>query len=138
MKTKILKPLTYIFYLILTINFWNCETEYYDGGKRLVLEGNIVHDSQPLSGARIDVYATESQVDNGYMNVLPNHTYYIDGAIGNSFSDQQGHISMSIPLHKETDTYILVVTANNQVKFYGYISKKNYPNYYYYFGTLDF
>lgn len=131
------------FLLILSFNlfsFFQCDTEYYDGSERIIIEGRFQLENQPLADQRIEIYATGAQATSAEIVSLVNDPYnYIQGTeypIAVVNTDHTGFVQMSIPKHTTLDTYIIVIKGNNYTKTFGYISPLNIRNYRINLGTL--
>ncbi len=45
--------------------FTRCSVDRYEGDERIIIEGNVVYNSVPLSNAQIDVYPVYNKPVNG-------------------------------------------------------------------------
>ncbi len=55
-----------------------------------------------------------------------------------SFTNDLGKLSLSIPRNEETDVYVVKVSRGYNSRYYGYISRYNARKYYINLGTLNF
>lgn len=135
--------------LILFANaslFSSCETDYYEGDERIIVEGIVISNNQPLANAKVEVYPTHFSPKNGVITVIDGSNndgnYYYDtsssDAIASIKTDKNGKISLSIPRNTSTNVFVITVASHNQFKKYGYISGYNTMNYYVNVGTLNF
>lgn len=138
MKTFYLKKLPYLSFLLTLFVVSACETEYYEGEQRLVIEGIAQRNGAPLSNVKIKVYPTYETANTGQITPVENAYQKIDQAIADTKTDRNGKISLSIPMHYETNNYVISISVNNQEKYYGYISHLNTINYYCNLGTIQF
>lgn len=123
-----------------------CDTDYYEGDERVVIEGIVVSNNQPLANAKVEVYPTHFSPKNGVISVIDGSNndgnYYYDSsssdAIASIKTDNNGKISLSIPRNTSTNVYFITIASHNQFKKYGYISSYNTMNYYVNVGTLNF
>lgn len=128
-----------------TVCLSSCEIDYYNGDERIVVEGIVVSNNEPLSYAKIEVFPSWNTPKNGIITQIDNYEdnyYYEESGSGSAIAviraDKNGKVSLSFPRSTETNVYKIRVSSYNDVKTYGYISEYNSANYYVNLGTLNF
>lgn len=137
-----MKPFQRYFLLILYFNlfsFFQCDTEYYDGSQRIIIEGKISHSSASLEKYKVEIYPCSADIKSSDIVALNNDysIYRTEHPIGIATTDASGTLQMSIPQHESYQDYLIVVKGYNTSKSFGYISPLNIRNYRVNLGTLE-
>jgi len=120
--------------------FTNCSVDRYEGDERIIIEGKVVYNNVPLNNAQVDVYPVNNKPVNGTIAEIENSNVTFDShsSISQSFTDNSGKLSLSIPRNEETDVYVVKISRGYDSRYYGYISRFNAGKYYVNLGNLNF
>lgn len=125
---------------LIPLLFTSCSVDRYEGDERIIVEGNVLYNNTPLNNAEVNVYPVYNKPANGSIAEIEESNVRFDShsSISQSFTDNSGKLSLSIPRNEETDVYIVKISRGYDSRYYGYISRYNARKYYINLGTLNF
>lgn len=119
--------------LILLVITLSCE-DVYEGDQRYVIEGKLLdgvelikHEKVELISRKMDEY-DEELYDQPVGELMHERSYPVFSTVT---SDENGNFKFGFP---GGDNWVFYIKVRN--KFYGYVSYRNMPDYYYDFGNL--
>ncbi len=126
---------------LVSLLFTSCQSDFYDGDTRIIIEGKVLYNNTPLQNAEVNFYPVYNEPENGIITELSPEqisTKQTGISVSKTTTDSSGKISIGIPRHERTHIYVVKITRGYDSKFYGYISQYNTNNYYVNLGTLNF
>lgn len=127
-----------ILWVLLLITL-GCE-DVYEGEKRYVIEGVLLDGTEvvenekvELLSNKIDIYKISEEEEGKYSQPVGELEYERSYPVFSTVTtDADGHFKFGFPGGDQWVFYIKV-----RDKFYGYVSYRNMPDYYYSFGELS-
>lgn len=117
----------------------SCE-DVYDGDKRYVIEGvlldgieTVANEKVELISNKIDIYKISEEEEERYSQPVGELRYERSYPVFSTVTtDANGHFKFGFP---GGDKWVFYIKVRD--KFYGYVSYRNMPDYYYNFGELS-
>lgn len=133
-----MKKIIFLTFIYLTLT--SCRDDFYEGDQRIIIEGSFSYNNTPLPNALVNIYPVYDKPKNGIITELnyDDYSYKYGNSIIKTYTNNLGHINVSIPRNIDTEVYVLKITKGSKTKYYGYISNYNTSKYYLNFGTLTF